>query len=132
MRVFSGSYAADRAHDRASARWESKEPAAYSFDYDYCSGMCMGCLLRVTVRNGEVTEAVASKGECSTFDTQAAPTIEDIFAMEESDRAAPSTDSFEIEYDPNWGYPASVEIRCPYGTPDCGTGYHVTDFEVLE
>ncbi len=122
---------AHRAQDDASALWESKEPAAYSFDYSYCSGMCAGCRLEVTVRNGEVAGVVERDGQCSAVDLQNAPTIEDIFAMEERDRSDSTTDSFEIHHDPDWGFPSSVSIRCPEGTMDCGIGYQVTGFEVL-
>ncbi|HXH79368.1 hypothetical protein [Nocardioides sp.] len=34
---------ADRDYDQALARWESQEPAVYSFEYVYCSGMCLYC-----------------------------------------------------------------------------------------
>ena len=120
--------AAERAHDDARALWESKEPTAYSFDYSYCSGMCFGCRLRVTVKNGEVIAAVGRDGSGPPFDCPGAPTIEDIFAMEKDDRSAGTTDSFEIDYDPSWGFPAYVDIRCPDGWFDCGTTYEVTNF----
>lgn len=125
MWFFSDSHQAARAHDDALARWEARQPAAYSFDYSYCSGMCDSCPLHVTVKNHQVTSALPRRDRCSSPD---APTIEVIFAMEKSDRASESTDSFEIRYDPYWGFPAMVEMRCPEGTSDCGVGYQVTNF----
>jgi hypothetical protein len=91
--------------------------------------MCASCPLRVTVENGEVVAVMGRGGQCSVPDHRSAPTIEDVFAMEEADRSAETTDSFEVHYDPLWGFPASVSIRCPYGTSDCGTSYDVTDFQ---
>jgi hypothetical protein len=58
----------------------------------------------------------------------AAPTIEDVFAMGERDRSDARTSSVVIRYDPTWGSPASVSIRCPDGWMDCGTGYRVAHF----
>ena len=127
MWFFSDSRAGARAHDDALALWESKEPRAYSFDYRSCSGMCDSCWLHVTVKNGEVTGVVARESRCSSH-AQHAPSIEDIFAIEKWQRSAEWTDSFEIDYDPVWGFPALVVIRCPYGTADCGSSYEVTHF----
>jgi hypothetical protein len=58
----------------------------------------------------------------------AAPTIEDVFAMGQRDRSDARTSSVVIRYDPTWGFPASVSIRCPDGWMDCGTSYSVTGF----
>ena len=122
---------AERAHDDAMALWNSKEPTAYSFEYGYCSGMCMSCRARVTVENGKVTDTAAvDPAPCSISGLPDAPTIEEVFALEESGRSDGMTDSFEIVYDPTWGFPASVSIRCPEGTGDCGTGFGVSDFRV--
>jgi hypothetical protein len=129
---FSDGQTANRAHDDAVSLWESTEPAAYSFEFTYCGGMCMRCPTLITVEAGEVTEAASVDGECSDYDVRSAPTIEDVFAMEEHHRAAPTTDSFDIRYDPTWGFPAAVDIRCPYGWSDCGSGYEVTAFRVLD
>ena len=121
---------AERAHDDAWALWASKEPTAYSFDYSYCGGMCSRCWLRVSVTNGGVTDAVGRGGTCSMPDARSAPTTECIFAMVAADRSAEITDSAEVTYDPTWGFPASVSIRCPDGWADCGSRYEVTNFRV--
>ena len=116
--------------DRAAQRlWESKEPAAYSFDYAHCSGMCRLCPLHVSVRHGEVTDAVSRVPDCE-YAEERAPTIEGVFALESADRHGPHTESCEIAYDRVWGFPASVDIRCPDGWSDCGSGYSVTHFRV--
>ena len=127
---FSDSQAENRAHDEALALWESREPTAYSFDFSYCNGFCAGCRLEITVENGSVTDAEGWEGECPVVDGKP-PTIEGIFALEKYDRSRDMADSFEIRYDPYWGFPALVEIRCPEGLTDCGIGYEVTDFEAL-
>jgi hypothetical protein len=128
-RVWAGSDArtADERDDAARARWESREPTAYSFDYTSCGGMCAYCLVHVTVDRGRVTSARGREGQCPPV-IDAAPTVEDVFAMEERDRAAETTASYVIRYDPTWGFPASVTIRCPDGWMDCGTGYRVAHF----
>ena len=122
-------WAAARAHGNAQRLWESREPAAYSFVYQACSGMCgPPCAARITVTRGEVTD-LEGAGECHELDLDSAPTIDAMFEMEKRDRAAEMTDSFEIRYDPTWGFPAYVVLRCPPGWSDCGTSYEVTDFE---
>ena len=123
------SRAAQTADDAAWSRWESKAPTAYSFDYSSCSGMCVGCQLHVTVNHGKATDAIARDGLCPTS-ARRAPTIEDIFAMEQRDRSLETTDSFEIRYDPTWGFPVSVSTRCPVGWADCGSIYTITNFRV--
>jgi hypothetical protein len=125
--VTSDSWAAQRAHRAAWAKWQSKEPPAYSFDYAYCGGMCANCLLHVSVEHGKVVDAVTREGQCSTSEDNA-PTVDDVFAMEKGDRSSGRTASFEIRYDPTWGFPASVSIRCPDGWMDCGKGYSITHF----
>ena len=119
----------DRADRAAHRLWESKEPAAYSFDYAHCSGMCQSCPLHITVRNGEVTDAVSRQPGCE-YAEENAPTIDEVFAMESADRHAPHADSIDITYDRVWGFPASVDIRCPDGWSDCGSGYAITHFRV--
>ncbi|HXH77667.1 DUF6174 domain-containing protein [Nocardioides sp.] len=111
----------------ARAVWEDKEPDAYSFDYEYCSGMCASCRVHVTVRNEKVTEAVA-KGQCPRRAADGAPTIDDVFDMEASDRLS---QDFYVRYDPEWGFPASVSSTCWGDTDDCGRGYTVTNFQVI-
>ncbi|MEO6510562.1 MAG: DUF6174 domain-containing protein [Nocardioides sp.] len=91
-----GFRAAGQAHDDAVALWESKEPAAYSFVYGRCGGMCAVCRMRVTVEDGRVTGAVTAEGQCSSSTLEDAPSIEDVFAMEKSDRGGAMTHSFEI------------------------------------
>jgi hypothetical protein len=128
MWFFSAGRAAGQAHDRALERWESKEPASYAFDWTRCDGMSARCLLHVSVTDGRVTSVTTREGDCPAYEVDEAPTIEDVFAMEERDRAGAHVASWEIEYDRTWGFPASVRIRCPDGYMDCGIGYAVTDF----
>jgi hypothetical protein len=116
-----------RAHDDARARWESRQPETYSFEYSYCSGMCAACTSRITVRRGQVTDVVSREEGC-TLDLRSAPTIETIFRQEEHVRTAPMTHSFTVRYDPVWGFPASVSTECPPDTSDCGTGLSVSNF----
>jgi hypothetical protein len=126
-----GFWSADQRHDDALARWESKEPTAYSFGFSYCGGFCQGCSTRVTVEAGKVISAVGTGPEgCSDFDADDAPTIEDVFDLEKAGRSNDQFVSSEIHYDPTWGFPASVSLRCPEETDDCGTVFNVKSFRV--
>lgn len=115
------------AHREARATWEAKEPAAYSFDYRYCSGMCAGCVVHVTVEDGEVANAVG-RGQCTRSDTAEAPTIAEVLDMASATRFSYRS---EVRYDAVWGYPASVSIECGEDTSDCGTGYGVSAFRLV-
>ncbi len=124
-------FSAGAAQDRAKARWETHEPAAYSFDFSYCGGFCQGCTTRVTVEGGEVVSAVAAEpGGCTDYGVQDAPTVEDVFDRVAVLREDDLYVSEEIRYDPTWGFPASASFECPEGTSDCGTGLSVKNFRV--
>lgn len=120
-------WGAARAHGNALRLWESHEPTTYSFEYRACAGMCEPCRAWITVTRGEVTDVVGGSG-CRDLDRDSAPTIDTIFELEKRDRSAEMTDSFEIRYDPDWGYPAYVVLRCAPEWSDCGTSYEVRNF----
>ena len=124
----SDSRADNQARESAWRLWKAKQPDTYSFDYSHCGGMCAGCRLRITVVKGKVTDAVGREGQCSDYHLKSAPTIDSIFAMAERERTAPMTDSMEVHYDPTWGFPASIQVRCPPHTSDCGSSYRVSGF----
>jgi hypothetical protein len=115
----------------AQARWEEREPAAYSFSYGYCGGMCANCPVRLTVRDGEVTEATVDNPDCSAPALAYAPTIEDLFEIAEDHQPWPIGGSTSISYDDHWGFPTSIRFTCDEGVSDCGGGWSVSDFEVL-
>ncbi len=129
---FSEGGVARRAHREAVSQWERREPAAYSFDFTSCNGMCASCPLHISVADGDVTGVESLGGNrCSAPEPDAAPTIEDVFALEEGWRTARTTVSFEIRYDEAWGFPATGSFFCPDGYSDCGSGFGVSNFTVL-
>jgi anaerobic selenocysteine-containing dehydrogenase len=128
---FSEAQASARAHEGALALWESQEPEAYSFEFTSCSGMCAReCPDRITVTGGEVTDVTPTRPGCTPASHDEAPTIEDVFALEEWSRSLESTDSFDIDYDRAWGFPSAGNFTCPDGWADCGSGFAVTAFHV--
>jgi Family of unknown function (DUF6174) len=130
--VLSDARAAGAAHDQALARWEVREPQAYSFVYGHCSGVCAPCPVRITVRDGEVTDTVVRGEGCGRPAVEHAPTIEDVFAVAERRRTgvldALDDASTSITYDPEWGFPSRITVTCP--GPDCNAGWSVTEFDV--
>ena len=127
---FSDGQVAGRAHDEALARWESKEPAAYSFTYRYCGGMCADCPIQVTVRDGVVADV--TRGSDSCWGEPEGLTVEDLFDVESRERAVWFADRSSVSFDPVWGFPAVISTTCDPGTSDCGASWVIGDFEVLE
>ena len=132
--------AAARSHDRGLSRWEAAEPTSYSFVYAECLGMCMDCPQHITVRDGAVTDAVVrdvareGSGGCGQPNPRLAPTIEDVFVIADEQRSGllPEKITTTITYDEDWGFPTSIDIDCPDGYMDCGGGWAVADFEVID
>ncbi len=127
--------AAGRAHDRAMSRWAAAEPASYSFVYSECLGMCMECPQVITVSDGRVTDAVVRGGSgCGQPNPANAPTIEDVLAIadERLPGVLPDRITTTVAYDPDWGFPASIDIDCPDGYLDCGGGWSVSEFRVID
>lgn len=115
--------AGGRELDEARERWRENRPASYSFTYEACSGMCVGCELRITVRNGQVAATRGRDGDCGTV------TIEGLF-----DHAAYLLDgagyeSVTVRYDATYGYPSWGEGSCDEGVTDCGEHFAVTGFQ---
>jgi hypothetical protein len=122
---------AARAHDAALATWQSKEPAAYSFTYRHCGGMCGDCPIRVTVRDGTVADATRGPDICSG-DPEGV-TVEELFEIESRARSGWfDNSSAKASYDPEWGFPTFIRTTCDPGWSDCGSSWSVSDFEVLD
>ena len=112
--------------------WESQEPASYSFDYFHCGGMCAFCPVHVTVADGAVVDAVRSGEGCTEGPVDDAPTIEDVFATADAHRPSLLDRSSSVSYDDVWGFPESISFTCPPDTTDCGGGWTVSHFEVID
>ncbi|MCF6376552.1 DUF6174 domain-containing protein [Nocardioides KLBMP 9356] len=119
-----------RAHGAAVDRWAEHEPTAYSFDTSYCSGMCAECTTHVTVRDGEVVGTTRSRGCGPSRD--AGPTIDDMLDLADQMRPRLFGAHVTITYDGYWGFPASITETCGEGYSDCGSGWSVRNFEVVE
>jgi hypothetical protein len=116
----------------AQALWEQREPAAYSFVYGYCGGMCANCPVAITVRDGAAIEVTVDNPECSAPDPAHAPTVEDLFVIAADHQPWPFDDSTTISYDGQWGFPTTISFTCEEGVSDCGGGWSVTDFQVID
>ena len=126
VRLFLG---AERSEARE--RWDEREPAAYTYVYGHCSGMCASCPVQITVRDGEVTGATVDDPGCSAPELDFAPTVEDLFAIAGDHQPWPFSDRTEIDYDPFWGFPRYISTTCGEDTSDCGEGWSAHDFEAL-
>ena len=121
------------AHNRSL--WESQAIQHYRFNFK------IGCLcpwyammpLTVEVRNGAVVSMVASNGGditpyLDTFRPHA--TIESLFDLVDS-AIARGVYKLVVQYDPTYGFPASIVIDPSRMIMDDETGYYVTNVEIL-
>lgn len=115
----------------AQVRWDEREPTAYAYSSFYCGGMCADCPVRVTVRDGVVTEATVENPQCDDPELADALKIEDLFAIAADHQPWPFSDRTSISYDDEWGFPTRILFTCDEGTMDCGGGWSVSDFEDL-
>jgi hypothetical protein len=131
VRTHRATWAANRAHDRALALWESKEPTSYSYNFASCDGFCAYCPIHVVVRRGAVTEVQSANSNCPETDRSHAPTIEKAFTWASAYRSQAGIGRVDIRYDPTWGFPASVNAYCEPVASDCGEGFGISDFTVV-
>ena len=115
--------------------WESQAIQHYRFD------LRIGCNcpwyammpLTVEVQNGAVVSMVAKNGAditpyLDTFRSHA--TIESLFDLVDS-AISKRVYSLVVQYDPKYGFPASIVIDPSRMIMDDETGYYVTNLEVL-
>ncbi|WP_414689948.1 DUF6174 domain-containing protein [Nocardioides sp.] len=86
---------------------------------------------RVTVRDGEVVEAVTRGAGCGQSAAEHAPTIEGVFEVAADNRPGFFDDDVDVEivYDHRRGFPLRIDVTCGQGSADCGSAWRVEDFE---
>ena len=115
--------------------WESQAIQHYRFN------LKVGCLcpwntlmpLTIEVKNGAIISMVGSNGGDITpyLDTfRAYATIESLFDLVDS-AISKRVYNLVVQYDPKYGFPASIVIDPSRMIMDDETGYYVTNFEVL-
>jgi hypothetical protein len=115
--------------------WESQAIQHYRFNFK------IGCFcpwnalmpLTIEVKNGEIIAMVASNGGDITpyLDTfRAHATIESLFDLVDS-AISKRVYRLVVQYDPKYGFPASIVINPSRMIMDDETGYYVTNLEVL-
>ena len=115
--------------------WESQAIQHYRFN------LKVGCFcpwnalmpLTIEVKNGAIVSMVGSNGGDITpyLDTfRAYATIESLFDLVDS-AISKRVYNLVVQYDPKYGFPASIVIDPSRMIMDDETGYYVTNFEVL-
>ena len=115
--------------------WESQAIQHYRFNLE------VGCFcpwnalmpLTIEVKNGAIVSMVGSNGGDITpyLDTfRAHATIESLFDLVDS-AISKRVYNLVVQYDPKYGFPASIVIDPSRMIMDDETGYYVTNFEVL-
>lgn len=116
-----------RALASARERWAGRAFADYIFDTRhgcFCPPELVGPV-RVTVRQGAIVGAtLLETGEATTPGNWY--TIDQLFELIPTFAEEEGVDDVAVEYDPTFGYPASVEVRFEEGILDAGSSYTVT------
>jgi hypothetical protein len=126
---------AARALEQNKALWEEQQASHYQFQ------LGIGCFcpyysqmpLTIEVRDGEAISVSAADGsDVAPYLEQysRADTIEELFGIIESAQSG-AADEVKVEYDPEFGYPVSIDIDYIKRAVDDEVGYHVSSFELL-
>jgi hypothetical protein len=124
-----------QAFEQNRSLWESQAIHHYRFNLEIsCNCPWYDMMpLTIEVQNGETVSMVASNGGdiTSYLDTfQPHGTIERLFDTVDS-AISSHPYKLEVQYDATYGFPISIGIIQYRMITDSGTGYYVTDFEVL-
>jgi hypothetical protein len=121
----------DRLND-AWARWRAAAPADYRFDYRRSCFCPVVEEVRITVAAGIVVQ-VTGRDSGDTLPEERYPdfpTIDGLFVeLDQLIRADPHL--LEVEYDPDYGYPAAVEVDIEERIADEEFAYTVREFTML-
>jgi hypothetical protein len=105
-------------------KWQSRNVASYDFVY-HASAMAGPCELLVHVRDNQV-ESASERQPCGWLDEDDALTIDDVFAaLREEFR---ESDEVNVTYDPEYGFPTSVEVDRIRNAIDDEWSFGVSDF----
>jgi len=125
----------DERRDRLNAawdRWGTAAPAEYRFDYRRICFCPVIEELRITVADGLVVQVTSrDTGELIPDERYPdVPTIDGLFVeIDQLIRADPY--HLEVEYDPEYGYPAALEVDIEERMADEEFAYTVREFAVL-
>lgn len=116
--------------EHARSRWESRSFADYTFETRrdcFCAPELTGPA-RITVVNDSITSVIDITAD-SVIPYPAAGnwyTVEDLFVVIDSAVHHPATSSIDVAYDPDLGYPTTLEISPRPEIADAGVRYTIT------
>jgi hypothetical protein len=106
---------ADPGQAAARERWAAARPETYAFTYEHLgpSGLAWNWWYRVVTLEGR-TEAVHLDGYEAPPDSVSAMTVDALFDRAEASAGSEgTTESTEVRYDPDLGYPLAIEHHDP-------------------
>jgi len=126
---------APRALEKNKALWQEQQADHYRFQ------LAIGCFcpyysqmpLTIEVQDGEAISVSAADGsDVAPYMEQygRADTIEELFGIIESAQSG-AADEVKVEYNPEFGYPVSIEIDYIKRAVDDEVGYQVSSLELL-
>jgi hypothetical protein len=105
-------------------RWRSHDISSYDFVY-HASAMAGACELLVQVRDDEV-ESATVKQSCMWLKPKDALTIDDVFTT--LSKELRESDEVNATYDPEYGFPTSVDVDRIRNAIDDEWSFGVSDF----
>ena len=118
--------------DDAREKWDRQGIDSYSFtirEICFCP-IELGGPFRVVVRDGRpVSITRVETGEAAAPEGHVPVTIDQLFAI--TREAMREADEVEVDYDPTYGFPASVRIDRIENAVDDEVYYEATDFQPL-
>jgi len=122
--------------DRNRGKWESSGVSHYRFELTiscFCPFMDIIPVV-VEVKDGKILSMTGADGKPLTGDFRAtfeeAGTVEALFAIAQANLS--EADEVEITYDPQYGYPAAIQVDRIKLAVDDEISYYIGSFKVLE
>lgn len=124
--------------DRARDKWNAHAPPEYTFEFRQ-SCFCqieLGFWNEVHVRNDSVVSVTPLQpmppGTTSSLPPSAWPTVPRLFDIIEGSVHSDATADVDATYDPDFGYPRTIEVRCPGDYLDCGAVYTARNLRIVQ
>ena len=120
----------EQALSRAEARWASRAFDSYSYNTVTSCGLCFSDRARQTrveVRGGKVSAAIVVANDSLLPTATSFPTVDGMFAQIRGYTRDAGVREVRVQYDPQLGYPTSINVFAKAGIMDGDYGTSVSN-----